>query len=107
MERIVGDLGGPTGTGRIFVHSDGSAEVDGLILVTDVNERFAVHIDEDTYTTLGGYVMGRIGRRARVGDTIEVEGRQMRVLALDGLRVSRVWVSRPSTATGSTEEQRQ
>jgi hypothetical protein len=39
--------------------------------------------------------MGRIGRRARVGDTIEIEGRQMRVVALDGLRVARVWVSKP------------
>jgi Mg2+/Co2+ transporter CorC len=69
--------------------------VDGLTLVTDVNVQFGLHIDEDTYTTLGGYVMGRIGRRARIGDTVEVEGRLMRVIALDGLRVSRVWVSAP------------
>jgi CBS domain containing-hemolysin-like protein len=95
MERIVGDLGGATGTTRISLHSDGSAEVDGLTLVTDVNVQFGLHIDEDTYTTLGGYVMGRIGRRARIGDTVEVEGRLMRVIALDGLRVSRVWVSAP------------
>jgi len=62
--------------------------------VSDVNEQFGLKIDEDTYTTLGGYVMGRIGRRARIGDTIEVEGRRMRVIALDGLRVSKVWVSK-------------
>ena len=28
------------------------------------------------YTTVGGYVLGRLGRRARVGDTIDVEGRR-------------------------------
>jgi CBS domain containing-hemolysin-like protein len=95
MERIVGDLGGATGAGRITVHEDGSAEVDGLTLVPDVNGQFGLHIDEETFTTLGGYVMGRIGRRARVGDTIEIEGRRMRVTALDGLRVARVWISRP------------
>ncbi len=75
------------------MHPDGSAEIDGLTLVGDVNEQFGLHIDEETYTTLGGYVLGRIGRRARVGDTIEVEGRRMRVIALDGLRVAKVWVS--------------
>ena len=75
MERIVG----AAGTGKITLHPDGSADIDGLTLVTDVNAQFGLNIDESTYTTLGGYVMGRIGRRARVGDTIEVEGRRMRV----------------------------
>ncbi len=64
----------------------------------DVNEQFGLHIDEDTYTTIGGYVMGRIGRRAHVGEAIEVEGRIMRVVAIDGLRVSRVWMSTPHEA---------
>jgi CBS domain containing-hemolysin-like protein len=91
MERIVG----AAGTGKTTVHDDGSADVDGLTLVTDVNEQFGLNIDESTYTTLGGFVLGRIGRRARLGDTIEVEGRRMRVVALDGLRVAKVWVSPP------------
>ena len=64
-------------------------------MVTDVNEQFGLNIDETTYTTLGGFVMGCIGRRARIGDTIEVEGRRMRVIGLDGLRVAKVWISRP------------
>jgi len=50
------------------------------------------------YTTIGGYLMGRIGRRAHVGEAIEVEGRIMRVVAVDGLRVSRVWLSKPMKA---------
>jgi CBS domain containing-hemolysin-like protein len=94
MERIGGEFG--TGAARIAVRPDGSADVDGLALVTDINTQFALHIDEDTYTTLGGYVLGRLGRRPRIGDTIDVEGRKMRVDALDGLRVARVWLSRPA-----------
>ena len=101
MERIVG----VAGAGRMVMHADGSADVDGLTLVTDINEQFGLTIDESTYTTLGGYMMGRIGRRARVGDTIDVDDRHMRVLALDGLRVSKVWVSvsadRAGTAAGA------
>ena len=98
MERIVG----AAGTGTMVIHADGSADIDGLTLVTDVNAQFGLKIDESTYTTLGGYVMGRIGRRARVGDSIEIEGRRMRVLALDGLRVAKVWVSVATVQSASS-----
>ena len=77
--------------------ADGSALIDGLALATDVNEQFGLHIDEETYNTIGGYVLGRLGRRARVGDRVEVEGRALRVEALDGLRVARVYLSAPGT----------
>ena len=94
MERIVGSLGKEGAAARITVLADGSALVDGLALVTDINAQFGLHIDEDVYNTLGGYVLGRLGRRARLGDRIEVEGRTMRVEALDGLRVARVFISK-------------
>jgi CBS domain containing-hemolysin-like protein len=95
MERIVGVLGGDFGTTASSIRQlpDGSAEVDGLALVTDINEQFALDIDEETYTTIGGYMLGRLGRRPRVGDTVEAQGRTLRVDAVDGLRVSRVRIS--------------
>jgi putative hemolysin len=104
MERIVGTLGGTSGDReRVTTQADGSADVDGLALVADVNEQFGLKIDEDVFTTVGGYVLGRVGRRARVGDTIDVEGRKMRVVALDGLRVARVWLSKPATTTAAKD----
>jgi putative hemolysin len=97
MERIVGEVPGEFGASapRIAVRPDGSADIDGLVLVAEVNAQFALHVDESTYTTVGGYVLGRLGRRARVGDTFEVEGRRMRVVALDAIRVAKVWLSAP------------
>jgi CBS domain containing-hemolysin-like protein len=92
MERIGGEFA--QGAGRIVVRPDGSADLDGLALVTDVNVQFDLHVDEAIYTTIGGYVLGRLGRRPKVGDTIDVENRKIRVDALDGLRVARVWLSR-------------
>jgi putative hemolysin len=67
------------------------------MLVTDINEQFDLKIDEATYTTLGGFVAGRIGRKPRVGDVIEEGSRRFAVEGLDGLRVSRVRISRPQT----------
>jgi CBS domain containing-hemolysin-like protein len=96
MERIVGDTGGEFGdSARIAVREDGSADIDGLVLVGDVNAQFGLHVDDEAYNTVGGYVLGQLGRRARVGDTIEIEGRQMRVEQLDGLRIAKVWLSKP------------
>jgi CBS domain containing-hemolysin-like protein len=95
MDRVGGEF--DAGKARVTLRPDGSADIDGLALVTDVNERFGLHIDEDVYDTLGGYVLGRVGRQPRVGDTIDVEGRKMRVDGLDGLRIARVWLSKTKT----------
>jgi CBS domain containing-hemolysin-like protein len=97
VARIVGDSGTSI-AGRVKIETlpDGSANLDGLVLVTDVNERFGLHIDAATYTTVGGFMLGRLGRRPRLGDAIDVNGRRMRVEALEGIRVSRVWLSRPA-----------
>lgn len=94
MERIVGEVG-PSGA-RVTVLADGSALIDGLALTTDLNERFGLQLDDTTYNTVGGFVLGQLGRRARVGDEIEHGGRIFRVEALDGLRVARVHLSAAS-----------
>jgi CBS domain containing-hemolysin-like protein len=97
MERIVGEIGSADGSGTsaISVLTDGSALIDGLALTTDVNVQFGLRIDEDLYDTIGGYVLGRLGRRPRLGDVVDVDGRKIRVEALDGLRVARVLLSTP------------
>ncbi len=94
MERIVGEVGPGDGDTRISVLADGSALIDGLALVADINAQFGLHIDEEAYNTVGGYVLGRLGRRARFGEHFDVERRTMRVEALDGLRVARVFLSK-------------
>ena len=96
MQRIVGDLGAIGGlTAKIVRRPDGSADVDGLALVSDVNEQFGLHIDDAEFTTVGGYVLGALGRRPTLGDEVGLEGRVLRVDALDGIRVARVWISAP------------
>jgi putative hemolysin len=96
MERIVGQLGGDFGITprQITQLADGSAEVDGLALVSDINEQFGLDIDEETYSTIGGYMLGRLGRRPKIGDGVEVGSRLLTVVALDGLRVARVRIQK-------------
>lgn len=105
MDRIIGEIPGEMGAQtRSVVRDDGSADIDGLALVSDINTQFGLHIDDSTYTTLGGYTLGRLGRRARVGDMIDVEGRKLTVEAIDGLRVAKVWLSKPVKDRAATED---
>jgi CBS domain containing-hemolysin-like protein len=102
MERIVGELA-TGGRARINVLPDGSAEIDGLVLSAEVNLQFGLHIDQDTFTTVGGYVLGQLGRRPRIGDVVAIEGRTMRVDALDGIRVARVTLSTRGSGLGARD----
>lgn len=98
MEQIVGevqdtfDTAGP----EIRALPDGSHLVEGLTLIETVNERLGLKLSDDYYDTIAGYMLGRLGRMPRVGDTIEGdEGVRLKVEALDGLRIARVALSRP------------
>jgi magnesium and cobalt exporter, CNNM family len=83
---------------------DGSALIDGLTLIDDVNDRFGLHLDDTDYDTIGGYVFGELGRRPDVDDEITVENRTLQVAALDGLRIARVRLSPPVAAKETNGE---
>jgi CBS domain containing-hemolysin-like protein len=95
MERIAGSAGNRDDLKalRMTTLGDGSAMIDGMMLVRDLNERFGLHVDERTYTTVGGYILGRLGRRPNVGDSVDLEGRVLRIEAVDEVRVAWIHLS--------------
>ncbi|HMM42576.1 MAG TPA: hemolysin family protein, partial [Thermomicrobiales bacterium] len=46
----------------IDVAPDGSARVNGLVLINEFNRRLNAAIDDPSFDTIGGFVVGRIGR---------------------------------------------
>jgi putative hemolysin len=83
---------------------DGPQEVDGLLNLDDFTEVTGLQLPEGPYETVAGFVLAELGRLPEVGDTIEVEGRTLTVLELDGRRISRLSVSRPPEPDGDTED---
>jgi magnesium and cobalt exporter, CNNM family len=74
-----------------IVETDGGPiYVDGAVSLTELNERYDLHLPEDDYTTIGGYVMGRLGRVPRDGESVAFEKGRMQVVAMDGRRIQRV-----------------
>ena len=52
-------------------------------------------------------MLGALGRRPQLGDTVSIENRTMRVEALDGIRVARVWLSKPVSPPAEASEHSQ
>jgi CBS domain containing-hemolysin-like protein len=78
---------------------DGTLLVDGLARLEDVNEEAAMRLESDVYDTIGGFVLGEIGRRPRVGDKVTAEGSTFQVEAVDGLRIARIRIWPASSAS--------
>lgn len=72
----------------------GSLLVDGLASVGELRERLGVELADERYDTVGGLVFGRLGRLPKEGDTVDVEGHRLSVVAVDGRRVAQVRVQR-------------
>lgn len=99
LEEIVGevrDAFDQAGPGIQWL-PDGSALVDGLMQIEEVNEAFHTSLRDPHYTTIGGLVMGRLDRVPAVGDvvTCKKDGLRLRVEEMDGLRVARVRIFFP------------
>jgi putative hemolysin len=84
---------------------DGPREVDGLLNLDDFTEVTGLRLPEGPYETVAGYVLAEFGRLPEVGDTIEVDGRPLTVLELDGRRIARLLVGpTPPGADESTDD---
>jgi len=93
LEEIIGEVSDPFDRGiEIEPLPDGSSLVDGLTPIEEVNEYFGLQLTNPHYDTIAGYFLGRLGRLAKLGDTIVEDGVRLRVVAMDGRRVSRVWI---------------
>jgi len=94
LEEIVGDVQDAFDHAEPAVRwqADGSALVDGLLQIEEVNEAFGLSLEDAYYTTLGGLVMGRLDHIPAVGDelTLAEHGIRLRVEKVDGLRAAQL-----------------
>lgn len=105
LEEIFGEVSDPFDLDvEIQPLPDGSSLVNGLTTIADVNEHFELKLSDPHYDTIAGYILGRLGRLAKMGDTVVADGARLRVVAMDGRRVSRVWVFPTASAEPHTAE---
>jgi CBS domain containing-hemolysin-like protein len=64
--------------------------VDGSTEITDFNEQQGMALENENYTTIGGFMFGQLGRLPKSGDRVSVDGRIMEVAEMDGRRVGKI-----------------
>jgi len=80
----------------------GAVRLDGLDSVDVLDERLGLTVAEGPYKTVAGYVLASLGRIPRVGDSVEIDGHRLTVVAMEGLRIAEL-EARP-TAPGPPGE---
>jgi CBS domain containing-hemolysin-like protein len=102
IEEIVGEIQDEFDEGEAAIEEigDGIYAVDGRIPITDVNDHFDLDLPHEDFDTIGGYVLGALGRPPEPDDTVEADGVSLRVKSVDGPRVSMLTLRRSTDATG-------
>lgn len=97
VEEIIGVIDDPFEKSPPAVQNlpDGSFLIDGLSIIEDVNNNFSLKLQNEDYDTIAGFVLGKLGRIAKVGDVVEEpdENIHLRVEEMDGMRIARLKLS--------------
>jgi len=105
VEEIVGEVSDEHDRTKpgILQAASGDWYFPGLMRPDEVTERIGpLNVpDEAAYETVGGFMMAELGRIARLGDTVPVEGGTLVVDRLERRRIDRIrFVPAPDPATG-------
>jgi len=105
MSQIVGKVNDQfdKSTPEIQRLPDGSALIGGMALIEEVNDHFSLNLKDENYDTIAGFVLGKLKRIAKVGDTVDANGARLKVEAMDGLRISRISLKQSSSGENANQ----
>lgn len=111
IEKLVGEIreGHQQDQQNMFVQRDeNSWLVDGAYSVADLIQKLDLPnsdaADPRPFSTVSGLILHELGRIPGVGDATDWNGLRLEVVDMDGQRIDRILVSRPST--GNLEEEK-
>ncbi|MEX5269580.1 transporter associated domain-containing protein [Kocuria sabuli] len=99
VEELVGEIYDEFDGGRrehedTVLRTGEAVLANGGPIIQEVPQETCLSIPEGRYETVGGFVMERLGRVARPGDAVEVDGGRLEVLSVGRTRVERVRITR-------------
>ncbi len=108
LEEIVGEIWDEYDEDVSMVQqlSPTSLNLNGRLDIDQLNEEFNLHIPDEEFNTLGGFVFGLLGREPKEGDVVDFEDLTFTVLEMDGHRIDKVQLdsSTPLFSNLSPEE---
>ena len=97
LEQVVGEVRDEFDveeTEPVVAEEAGTWRVEGDVLLEKLNEELDLELPAEEVDTVGGLVLGQLGRPPEVGDAVEIGGARIEVLALRGRGVARVRLHR-------------
>jgi CBS domain containing-hemolysin-like protein len=75
--------------------SVGDVELDGTTRIRDLESEYGIEIAADAgFETLAGFLLFRLGKIPRAGDSVEYQGRRYTVLEMERNRIARVRIEK-------------
>lgn len=68
--------------------------LNGRVLMEEVSELLEIQLEEETVSTIGGYVFSRLGRKPVKGDEVYFDGFYFEVMEVIGFRITKVKILR-------------
>lgn len=84
--------------------TEGGGVVDGRLNLQDFTEATGIELPRGTWDTVAGFVLERLGRLAREGDTVDVDGATLQVTRIDRRRIAELLVRPTPPATDPEED---
>ncbi len=81
----------------------GQLLVDGGTAIHDLNHELGLAMPDEDWDTIGGFVFASLGHVPTVGEEVMFQGHSFRAVEMDGRRVTKVLVTRPSTDAANDE----
>ena len=103
VEELVGDIRDEYDAPDAFAHGPGE-DVDAGLSIEEFSERTGVELADGPYETAAGFVLHRLGRVARLGDTVVVGEHELNVTEIDRLRITKLAVRGATTPPSDTED---
>jgi CBS domain containing-hemolysin-like protein len=76
--------------------------IDGQAGIDDVAQHLGVDVPEGDYVTIGGYLLERLDRIPEPGDTVDIDGWELRIQSMDKRRITEVVARRTAPSSSET-----
>ncbi len=108
IEELIGDIVDEydTESAKVESLSDGSYRVNGSVPIDELNELLGSDIPHDDWDTVGGFVLGKLGRVPETAESVDHMRWKFTVEEVDGRRVALVKVTEdPEWEPGEDEDE--
>ena len=97
LEEIVGDIWDEYDEEEIVLEQPAPDRLicSGRYTIDELNEQFKMHIPDEEFNTIGGFVFGLLGQAPEEGNEVGFEDLTFKVLAVDSLRIDKLEIISP------------